>query len=550
MSQHLPNDLWYRIYSKQWSSAEESLRRDAGQASSIGFVNGVTKANQRYLYNGRNYNDGECPLSTALRMKAPESLILALLKAKASAASVKDKGGLLPIHLAFSGGYSDELLVVFFLGSDDNSFPNFSAELEARLMSLISAKKQQILSMKNQDGSVLLHVVISHGYSLELIRAVVLGYKNALGEANLKGFLPLHVAVDSNRGDDIICYLLGENERATAIATNSGELPIHIAIRKSANAELINGLLDSFEGGARIKDRSGDLPIHIAIKNKFGAGIVSRLLKLYPECLVEPGAKGLVPLVLVIQLNASDDVVLVILESYPTLKRVTNYTALQQEVGKFRRLPLHNAILFGASTLTTLDMIKNYPAAATKSDDSNIDGELPIHLALQQGRSEEVVVALLIAYPDSLERCKPMNMKKLHPVVRAAFSRPIDYWEAKSLSMLSDVMSELRAEATGIQGTASDYQLVERNVLLNEVDAFRNVADDAQLKLWDEIINLKKAITQTGESNATDIDELRRAFLDFKTRMNEKVDLLERGTIIAVERLVGSDETTDSTGDY
>jgi len=80
---------------------------------------------------------------------------------------------------------------------------------------------------------------------------------------------------------------------------------------------------------------------------------------------------------------------------------------------------------------------------------------------------------------------------------------------------------------------------------LNEVDAFRSVADDAQLKLWNEIDGLKRAISETGELNATDIEELRRAFLDFKTRMNEKVDLLERGTIIAVERLVGSDDSAE-----
>ena len=171
-------------------------------------------------------------------------------------------------------------------------------------------------------------------------------------------------------------------------------------------------------------------------------------------------------------------------------------------------------------------MIDAYPDAARISDRSNCNGELPIHLALQHGRSEVVIIALLIVYPESLESCKPVNMKKLHPVVRKALSWPVDYWEAKSLNMLSNVMFELQAEATVIQGAGSEYQLVERKVLLNEVDAFYNVADDAQLKLWDEIEVLKEAITQTGESNATDIEELRRAFLDFKTRMNEKVDVL------------------------
>ena len=90
------------------------------------------------------------------------------------------------------------------------------------------------------------------------------------------------------------------------------------------------------------------------------------------------------------------------------------------------------------------------------------------------------------------------------------------------------------------------YQLVETTYVLNEVDGFRNVADDAQLKLWDEIEALKKAISETGESNAADIEELRRAFNHFKIGINKKVDALERDTIIAVERLVGSDENTES----
>mmetsp|Transcript_4441 Transcript_4441/g.6791 ORF Transcript_4441/g.6791 Transcript_4441/m.6791 type:complete len:271 (-) Transcript_4441:201-1013(-) len=270
-------------------------------------------------------------------------------------------------------------------------------------------------------------------------------------------------------------------------------------------------------------------------------------MELYPECLVEPGAKGLVPLSLSIDLDASDDFIVAILESYPALKRGTKYTALRQEVGNFKRLPLHNAILVGASTTTVLDMIDAYPDAARMSDGSNCNGELPIHLALQHGQSEEVIVALLIAHPKSLESCQTVNMKKLHPVVQEAFSRPIDFWEAKSLILLSDVMSELRIQ---LSGTASDYQLVGRKVVLNEVDTFRDVANDAQLKLWGDIKALKKTISETGESNAVDVEELRRAFNHFKTGIIEKVDALERGTMIAVEYLVGSDENTDSAGDY
>ena len=161
------------------------------------------------------------------------------------------------------------------------------------------------------------------------------------------------------------------------------------------------------------------------------------------------------PLRLAIQHNVSDDAVLAIIESYPGLSRGTKCTA---------RLPLDNAILFGASTFTTLDLIHNYPVAATMSDDSNIDGELPINLALQHGRSFEVIVALLIAHPESLESCRTVNMKKLHPNILVALSRPQDYWEAKRMSMLSDVMSELRAEAISIPGAASNISLLNQHM--------------------------------------------------------------------------------------
>jgi len=252
MSRHyLPNNLWCCIYSKHWSSAEELLRENAGQANSIGFVDGITKGNQRYM---RNYyhDDGEYPLSTALQMEAPESLILALQNAYPSAASVKDKDGLLPIHLVINGEYSDEVIVALFPGSDDDSFPHFSAELEAKLMSVVAANgSKKLFSTKNRSGSLLLHVVISHGYSLKLIGVIVSGFKNALCEANSEGLLPFHSALSSKRGDDIIHFLLEENLRAAAIATNHG-----------------------------------DFPIHLAIKKNFDVGIVSRLIELYPECLV------------------------------------------------------------------------------------------------------------------------------------------------------------------------------------------------------------------------------------------------------------------------
>ena len=218
MPQYLPTNLWIYISDKQWSDAEEVLSEDTSWARSVGFVDGVTRGNQRYRFNYKSsyFHDGEYPLSTALRMNAPDSLILALLKAYENAASVTDEDGLFPVALAGNGEYSGEVLCALFPAADDDSFPAFLAELHARLMTLVTAEgNKRLLSTKNRCGSSLLHIVILRHYPLNLIRAVMLGYKNALCEANSIGLSPLHVALSSKRDDEIILFLLEESPDAS-----------------------------------------------------------------------------------------------------------------------------------------------------------------------------------------------------------------------------------------------------------------------------------------------------------------------------------------------
>ena len=118
MSQHLPNDLWIYICRKHWSNAEGALSGKTSWASSVGCVDGVTRGNQRYC---ATYYDSEYPLSTALRMNAPDSLIFALLKAYEDAASEKDEVGLFPVALGGNGEYSGEVLCALFPAADDDS---------------------------------------------------------------------------------------------------------------------------------------------------------------------------------------------------------------------------------------------------------------------------------------------------------------------------------------------------------------------------------------------------------------------------------------------
>ena len=111
---HLPNNLWHCISGEQWMHAEDVMRSEKGQANSIGRVFGINRGTHRWTddFYGQTGNDGEYPLSTVLRMKAPDSLILAMPKVYGNAASVKDNDGLLPVDLHVNGEYSDLHLTI------------------------------------------------------------------------------------------------------------------------------------------------------------------------------------------------------------------------------------------------------------------------------------------------------------------------------------------------------------------------------------------------------------------------------------------------------
>ncbi|KAL7554675.1 hypothetical protein ACHAWF_018217 [Thalassiosira exigua] len=71
------------------------------------------------------------------------------------------------------------------------------------------------------------------------------------------------------------------------------------------------------------------------------------------------------------------------------------------KVLRWRMLPLHAAMLFGAPPDVVKALIKAHPAGCSARDDQ---GSLPLHLAFRSGASEEMVLLLLDAYPQAIER--------------------------------------------------------------------------------------------------------------------------------------------------
>jgi len=68
---------------------------------------------------------------------------------------------------------------------------------------------------------------------------------------------------------------------------------------------------------------------------------------------------------------------------------------------RWRMLPIHAAVLFGAPPEVVRTLLKAYPPGCSAHDDQ---GMLPLHLAFRCGSSEEIALILLDAYPEAIER--------------------------------------------------------------------------------------------------------------------------------------------------
>mmetsp|Transcript_11892 Transcript_11892/g.21985 ORF Transcript_11892/g.21985 Transcript_11892/m.21985 type:complete len:748 (-) Transcript_11892:263-2506(-) len=63
---------------------------------------------------------------------------------------------------------------------------------------------------------------------------------------------------------------------------------------------------------------------------------------------------------------------------------------------RFRALPLHAALVFGAPDAMIMKILNSYPKATRGRD---VKGRLPIHLAMEHNASEEIVASILEAFP-------------------------------------------------------------------------------------------------------------------------------------------------------
>jgi chromosome segregation ATPase len=176
---------------------------------------------------------------------------------------------------------------------------------------------------------------------------------------------------------------------------------------------------------------------------------------------------------------------------------------------RWRLLPLHAAIIFKAPEQVIEALLGAYPGGAECKDDQ---GMLPLHLAFRNGSTEGVVNLLLVAYPQSID---VKDRKGRIPLVlaqastspnRDAFMRALErgptyYAVAAAATERAAVTAELRA--------IFDAKLMEiKNQHQDEIDALKEDALYRQQELEYKIVELETELNKTQETSQILVDHV------------------------------------------
>ncbi len=249
---------------------------------------------------------------------------------------------------------------------------------------------------------------------LEVIHLLVAKYPGALNvnEKDSGGWLPLHTAVSYQAPKEAILFLIDEFPDAVREKDVKGFLPLHTVIKKELSQEVIEALIKEYPDAASVRHPYSDtLPLHNAMYQKLSEESILLLLTAYPQAAQEKTIEGRIPFEVCLKNDASEELMLAF---YKVVSK-TRFDGL---------LPLGIVLTNDSTDDTVLAVLKENPLAAREpfSTEWNVPA-LPIHIAIEEKRSEIVKQALHDAYPDAADKENPFeSFLKLHKLLEAQTS--------------------------------------------------------------------------------------------------------------------------------
>lgn len=216
-----------------------------------------------------------------------------------------------------------------------------------------------------------------------------------------------------------VVELLMELAPAAVMATDdAGRTPLHCAIDAGASEEIVSLLIASDPARCLVKTAPGDYggnsantPLHL-ISSKTPASAVRALLRVAPAAASTANTDECLPLHRAVAAGCSMEVFNVLLDAH--LPAVS----AKDKLGRF---PLHHALLTApsesggaserASEVVSALVHANRSACASPVSETS---RLPLHLAVANGHSAEVVSLLLDAFPSAVSALDSEGLAPVH----------------------------------------------------------------------------------------------------------------------------------------
>jgi len=267
------NELWRAVASKSW----QDVRIPIGP-----FAARVT------IYNSKHHKDGDLPLLVAIERGAPETLVLALLRAYPMGASVPKRSSnctALPLHLAIMKFASPN-----FIGAILEAYPEAAREWSKTRMGGSSMEHDLPLHlyMKNKStiirASVQASLEANHEVAYERIAQALLQQWPPAAHEPDAGALLLHWALVHRMSDAFVQALLQGYPHAAqkraydkwGISEAYGGEPNHFRIMAMN--------VPAPQPQWKIAHLGGDsTPLGLALLSKRGEAIIWQVLEAFPE---------------------------------------------------------------------------------------------------------------------------------------------------------------------------------------------------------------------------------------------------------------------------
>lgn len=225
---------------------------------------------------------------------------------------------------------------------------------------------------------------------------------------------PIHFAVSHRAPDDVISTILQAYPEAAKKKDHSGKFPLSAAIELKFSNEIIFALLEVSPESAQKLTSHGEFPLHQSIENDYSSEVIMALLRAFPYAAKKQDRVGQYPLSACIEKKCSDRLILELLEA--------NADAAMSDLVHMGDLPLHQSIRKGYSEEVIIAILTAFPQAAKELDHT---GSTPLSSSIEQKCPDAIILTLLQANPNAAMAQKLDDDLPLHQAIKMNFSEEV-----------------------------------------------------------------------------------------------------------------------------